>query len=125
MFGHLSKSIGTNDIQPYFPFIPGVKSQLDPSTFILNQLQRDASGKVKLGLDLQGGTSYLVQMNTNYLSSASTNSFLRSAQISAALDQAVSVLRKRVDNLGVAEPIIQPQGQNQIGLAALKARLRT
>jgi SecD/SecF fusion protein len=113
-FAVLRTAIGTNDIQPFFPFIAGVKSQLDPTTYILNQLQRDASGKIKLGLDLQGGTSYLAQMNTNYLANASTNTFARSAEINAALDQAVSVLRKRVDNLGVAEPVIQPQGQNQI-----------
>ena len=110
----LSQAIGTNDIQLYFPFIANVKSQLDPTTYILNYLQRGASGKIKLGLDLQGGTSYLAQMNTNYISKTSTNTFVRSAQISAALDQAVSVLRKRVDNLGVAEPIIEPQGEDQI-----------
>jgi SecD/SecF fusion protein len=113
-FAVLRTAIGTNDIQPFFPFVPGVKAQLDPATYILNQLQRDASGKIKLGLDLQGGTSYLAQMNTNYLAKASTNTFARSAEINAALDQAVSVLRKRVDNLGVAEPVIQPQGENQI-----------
>jgi SecD/SecF fusion protein len=114
-FAVLSQAIGTNDIQIYFPFI-AAKAQLDPATFILNQLQRDASGKIKLGLDLQGGTSFLVEMDTNYLATApgSTNSVLRSQQISGALDQAVSVLRKRVDALGVAEPIIQPQGEDQI-----------
>ena len=31
-----------------------------------------------------------------------------------ALDQAVEVLRKRVDRFGVAEPIIQPAGNNRI-----------
>ena len=115
-FAVLRQAIGTNDIQIYFPFVPNTKAQLDPATFILNQLQRDASGKVKLGLDLQGGTSFLAEMDTNYLSTApgATNGALRSQQISGALDQAVSVLRKRVDALGVAEPIIQPQGENQI-----------
>jgi hypothetical protein len=38
--------------------------------FILNQLQRDASGKIKLGLDLQGGTSFLVEMDTNVLAAS-------------------------------------------------------
>src|SRR5271163_2576835 len=114
-FANLSDAIGTNDIQNYFPFV-SAKNELYPTTFILNQLQRDASGKIKLGLDLQGGTSFLAELDTNYLATApgSTNSVLRSQQISGALDQAVSVLRKRVDALGVAEPIIQPQGENQI-----------
>ncbi|HUE37554.1 MAG TPA: protein translocase subunit SecD [Candidatus Acidoferrum sp.] len=114
-FAVLRQAIGTNDVQIYFPFI-AAKAQLDPTIYILNQLQRDASGKIKLGLDLQGGTSYLAEMDTNYLATAagSTNGLGRSTQISAALDQAVNVLHKRVDALGVAEPIIQPQGEDQI-----------
>ncbi|MGA2029516.1 MAG: hypothetical protein ABSG87_05550, partial [Verrucomicrobiota bacterium] len=51
-FANLQEAIGTNDIQPYFSFIDA-KNELYPDTFILNQLQRDASGHIKLGLDLQ------------------------------------------------------------------------
>src|ERR1700710_624459 len=51
-FANLLEAIGTNDIQAYFPFITA-KNELYPTTYILNQLQRDASGKIKLGLDLQ------------------------------------------------------------------------
>ena len=114
-FADLREAIGTNDIQSYFPFI-NAKAEPHPTTYILNQLQRDASGKIKLGLDLQGGTSYLVEMDTNYLATAegSTNGFIRQADISSALKQAVGVLRKRVDALGVAEPVIQPEGQDRI-----------
>ena len=63
-FGNLQEAIGTNNITPYFPFF-NAKNKLYPNTFILNQLQRDALGKIKLGLDLQGGTSFLVRMDTN------------------------------------------------------------
>jgi SecD/SecF fusion protein len=114
-FAVLSEAIGTNDIQKYFTFI-SAKTELNPTTFILNQLQRDAAGKIKLGLDLQGGTSYLVQMDTNFLatSEGATNQFVRATDISGALNQAVEVLRKRVDALGVAEPVIQPEGEDRI-----------
>jgi SecD/SecF fusion protein len=111
-FAALTLAIGTNDIQNYFPSING-RAQAHPTTYILNQLQRDASGKIKLGLDLQGGTSYLVEMQTNAIRH-DTNSLNNSAEISGALDQAVEVLRKRVDALGVAEPVIQPVGEDQI-----------
>jgi len=57
-FANLQQAIGTNDIRKYFSFT-GASNELSPTTFILNWLQRDASGKIKLGLDLQGGTSYL------------------------------------------------------------------
>ena len=65
-FACLQVAAATNDLQPYFPFL-SAKDQLYPNTFILNQLQRDASGRIKLGLDLQGGTSFLVEMDTNVL----------------------------------------------------------
>jgi SecD/SecF fusion protein len=114
-FANLLEAAGTNDIQNYFPGIDA-KDQLHPTTYILNQIQRDAAGKIKLGLDLQGGTEFLVAMDTNKLaeSSGDTNKIITSSDISGALDQAVEVLRKRVDDLGVAEPEIQPAGGNQI-----------
>src|ERR1035437_7745249 len=49
-FANLQEAIGTNGIQPYFPFFDA-KNEVYPNTFILNQLQREASGKIKLGLD--------------------------------------------------------------------------
>jgi SecD/SecF fusion protein len=72
----------------------------------LNRLQREVAGKIKLGLDLQGGTSFLVEMDMSKLTD--TN------EASGALSQAVEVIRKRVDRFGVAEPIIQPAGDNRI-----------
>jgi SecD/SecF fusion protein len=115
-FANLREAIGTNDIQSYFKDTINAKNELHPTLFILNQLQRDASGKIKLGLDLQGGTSFLVQMNTNYLATAGsgTNQSVSASDISGALSQAVEVLRKRVDAFGVAEPVIQPEGSDRI-----------
>jgi SecD/SecF fusion protein len=104
-FTALQMATGTNDLQKYFPFIGG-QNQVHPNLFILNRLQRDAAGKIKLGLDLQGGTSFLVEMDTTKL--ANTN------DTGSALSQAVEVLRKRIDKFGVAEPIIQSAGGNRI-----------
>jgi SecD/SecF fusion protein len=116
-FANLRAAIGTNDIQPYFSFITA-SNETDPTTFILNRLQREASGKIKLGLDLQGGTAFLVEMDTNALmksvSNGDTNAATRTVDTSGAIQQAVEVLRKRVDQFGVAEPVIQPEGANQI-----------
>ena len=82
----------------------------------MNHLQRDAAGKIKLGIDLQGGTSFLVEMDTNVLFSSNTNNIrqTRTEVASAALSQAIEVLRKRIDRFGVAEPIIQSAGGNRI-----------
>ncbi|HVV72569.1 MAG TPA: hypothetical protein VHI52_13900, partial [Verrucomicrobiae bacterium] len=104
-YDDLVQAVGTNDLTRYFPFFEA-KSESNPNTYILNRLQREAAGRVRLGLDLQGGTSFLVSMDTSGLTNSSDTT--------AALSQAVEVLRKRVDKFGVAEPLIQPQGRNQI-----------
>lgn len=104
-FMALQDAVGTNDLQKYFT-IPGAQNQIHPNLYILNRLQRDALGRIKLGLDLQGGTSYVLQMDTSKL--ANTN------ETAAALSQAIEVLRKRVDRFGVAEPVIQSQGSDRI-----------
>ena len=105
LYDDLVEAVGTNDITRYFPFFEA-KNEPHPTTYVLNRLQREAAGRIRLGLDLQGGTSFQVSMDTSGLTNASDTS--------AALSQAVEVLRKRVDKFGVAEPLIQPQGNDQI-----------
>jgi SecD/SecF fusion protein len=123
-FADLQDAIGTNDIRGYFPFFE-TKNELNPTFAILNRLQREASGKIKLGLDLQGGTSFLVEMDARALDTVETitNSLgsvvtitnrADETELQGALDHAVEVLRRRVDKFGVAEPIIQPAGNNRI-----------
>src|SRR5437867_10548995 len=104
-FANLLDAIGTNNITRYFPFV-NAAAEDDPTLAVLHRLQRDAAGKIKLGLDLQGGISIKVRMDTNQIAQAE--------QKTRALDQAVEVLRKRVDRLGVAEPMIQKEGENTI-----------
>jgi SecD/SecF fusion protein len=109
-FANLREAVGTNDISGYFPFVP-VTKELDPARAILSRLQRDGAGKIKLGLDLRGGTSFLVGLDTSSLDD--TNN-VGSTTRDAAISQAVEVFRRRVDRFGVAEPLIQPVGDNKI-----------
>ncbi|MBI2926095.1 MAG: protein translocase subunit SecD [Verrucomicrobia bacterium] len=104
-FANLHEAIGTNVITNFFAYID-VKAERDATRAILNRLQVEAAGRIKLGLDLQGGTSFLVMMDTNALKSLEDRG--------RALDQAVEVLRRRVDRFGVAEPLIQPAGEDRI-----------
>lgn len=115
VYGNLWDAIGTNDIAGYFPqYIKGQPS--NPKRTIMNKLQRDASGKVRLGLDLQGGTEFAVGVETEraITGTNAVSEIERSNRKKEALSQAVEVLRKRVDSFGVAEPVIQPQGDNRI-----------
>ena len=62
------------------------------------------SRKIKLGLDLRGGTSFLLQLVPQ-----------NGQEITGdMLQQAVEVIRKRVDKFGVSEPVIAPQGTQRI-----------
>src|SRR6266403_2240155 len=111
-YENLKEAIGTNDITKFFPFYEA-KAEAQPTSYVLNRLQREAAGRIRLGLDLQGGTSFLMEMDTNRLT-LDTNKVATSSDISGALSQAVEVLRKRVDRFGVAEPLIQPEGKDSI-----------
>jgi SecD/SecF fusion protein len=55
---------------------------------------------IRLGLDLQGGTEFLYQVQGN--------------PNSQALDQAISVIRKRLDILGTREISILPEGKDRL-----------
>ncbi len=111
-FKNLKEAVGTNDLTKYFDFdfktANDANALKDPNAAILNWIQRTAAGKIRLGLDLQGGSSFLVQLQTSKLATNTTPSI--------ALQNAVEVLRKRVDRFGVAEPIIQPVGEDRIAI---------
>jgi SecD/SecF fusion protein len=59
--------------------------------------------EIALGLDIQGGTSFLIRLVKG-----------DKDVTKAMLDQAVEVIRKRVDYFGVGEPIISPVGADRI-----------
>ena len=59
------------------------------------------ASSIKLGLDLRGGTSVTLQPRASNDANQIT---------SEAIDQAVSIIRQRVDSLGVAESEVTAQG---------------
>jgi SecD/SecF fusion protein len=63
--------------------------------------------KTRLGLDLKGGVRLVYQGKPT-----------KQSQVTGeALDRAIDIMRKRVDQLGVAEPSIQRTGSDQIDVA--------
>src|SRR5438132_1235783 len=59
--------------------------------------------KIALGLDIQGGTSFLIRLKGG-----------DKEVTKGMLDQAVEVIRKRIDTFGVSEPIISPVASDRI-----------
>jgi len=67
--------------------------------------------KIRLGLDLQGGTSFLIRL----VAQPDPEHPGQFKEIHPdELSQAVEVIRKRVDEYGTTEPTIVPQGKDQI-----------
>ena len=74
--------------------------QEDPGALLA--LQRSA---IRLGLDLQGGIHVVLRVKTEEMGEADRD---------GAVDRAIQVIRNRIDALGVAEPVIQKQGDDRI-----------
>lgn len=133
VYGNLFEAVGDTVITNYFPSFD-VSNEKYPTQTILHRIQKQASGQIQLGIDLQGGTYFVVGLSqesmatniarlekeivlaaTNANQRISLENELENAKDSGRiLAQAAEVLRKRVDSLGVAEPIIQPVGENRI-----------
>ena len=60
---------------------------------------------IHLGLDLQGGTHLVLEVD---------RSRLKPAEAKDALDRAMEIIRNRIDQFGVAEPIVQKEGEDRI-----------
>ncbi len=78
-----------------------VKMQTDkPGEYLA--LQQKA---IRLGLDLQGGIHVVLRVKMEQLNADEQKE---------AVDRAISIIRNRIDGLGVAEPIIIKQGSDRI-----------
>ena len=108
-FGLLYKAVEASGLAltNYFPKMK-FGEQAPNNRLVLQTLQKRVAGKIQLGLDLKGGSSFLVAMDTSKLDTNKVD------YASGALAQAVEVLRRRVDSIGVAEPDIRPVGDNKI-----------
>lgn len=62
-------------------------------------------GTINLGLDLQGGMHLILEVDTSKLSANEAKD---------APQRAVEVIRNRIDQFGVMEPVIQLQGNNRL-----------
>lgn len=78
----------------------GALNERDPGALL--HLQQKA---IRLGLDLQGGIHVVLRVKMEELDRGSRED---------AVERAIQIIRNRVDGLGVAEPVIQKQGNDRI-----------
>jgi preprotein translocase subunit SecD len=84
---------------PFPPSCPGVCLNLGP-------IQVNQEIKTHLGLDLQGGTQLLLQMKVDEIPAGQS--------VSDYNDRARRVIDRRINGLGVSEPVIQAVGDDKI-----------
>ncbi|MEQ9569029.1 MAG: protein translocase subunit SecD [Longimicrobiales bacterium] len=77
------------------------------ATWQLYANYRDTGSPIKLGLDLQGGMHLVLEVDDSL-------GTLTPEAREAGIDQAEQVLRTRIDQLGVEEPLIQKSGSERL-----------
>ena len=106
-YQNLEAAIGETDITPYFPEIE-IDRVRGATSSVLFELEKKAAGQIQLGLDLRGGSSFVVKVGESDDESVQVDD--------QRITKAIEVLRKRVDGFGVAEPIILPIGDDRISI---------
>jgi SecD/SecF fusion protein len=107
-FVHLRDVVGEMnlDLRRYFPTVPVTERDPDQINLeILFHIQRLNAGKIRLGLDLKGGTQFLLKLDLSGIEAEGR---------AEARQQAIEIFRSRIDRFGVAEPIIQAVGADRI-----------
>jgi SecD/SecF fusion protein len=102
------------DFRPFFFTEAQIVSEPDQSKrngIVLKQLLVSSQGRLKLGLDLQGGVSFTLKVDPTGAESGEKGAGDKS-NVSAAdmVNQAIQVMEQRVNQFGVAEPVIRPVG---------------
>ena len=81
--------------------------QLDPAERAkLEALRERPKWLVNLGLDLKGGTHMVMELQVDKLDAK--------MPLNEAMQQAIEIIRNRIDQFGVAEPLIVRQGARWI-----------
>ena len=76
---------------------------------LLKRIEKEASGKIRLGLDLSGGVQFVAKVQPKK-DDEGKDIPVTEEQLSVAIE----ILRERVDGFGVAEPIIQTAGEDLV-----------
>ena len=102
------------DFRPFFFTEAQIVSEPDQAKrngIVLKQLLVGSQGRLKLGLDLQGGVSFTLKVDpTGAESGEKTAGDKSSVSHADMVNQALQVMEQRVNQFGVAEPVLRPVG---------------
>lgn len=89
-------------------YIPVPTVARPSNSLVLSRVRNEATGTLRLGLDLRGGTEFVIGFDPDGIPPERTTEQVR--------DQIIEILRNRVDRMGVVEPEIRPVGPSSISL---------
>ena len=102
------------DLRPFFfteAQIVREPDQAKRNGIVLKQLLVGSQGRLKLGLDLQGGVSFTLKVDpTGAESGEKTAGDKSNVSHADMVNQALQVMEQRVNQFGVAEPVLRPVG---------------
>lgn len=102
------------DFRPFFfseDQIVREPDQTKRNGIVLKQLLVSSQGRLKLGLDLQGGVSFTLKVDPTGAESGEKSAGDKSNVSHAEMvNQAIQVMEQRVNQFGVAEPVLRPVG---------------
>lgn len=99
------------DLSQFFPQIrleENLKNVEKRNTILLDELLRQSKGKLQLGLDLNGGVAFTLEVDE--AAASQDSKYVREEKLAKAIE----IIGARVNGLGVSEPIIRPVGTNRI-----------
>jgi SecD/SecF fusion protein len=108
------KQIGRDeklDLSQFFPQIrleDKLKNIEKRNNILLEELLRQSKARLQLGLDLNGGVAFTLEVDEAVSSRDSEQARQEK------LTKAIEIIGNRVNGLGVSEPIIRPVGTNRI-----------
>ena len=92
------------------PFILPPRSSVISNRAALHLVRRSTAGKLKLGLDLQGGTEFVIALNQ-------IGDLPANKTVADIRDQVLEILRNRLNMTGVVEPEIKALSESEISVS--------
>ena len=121
------------DLANFFPDMKVVVDKNIPrrNNYVLQELMLQSQGRLKLGLDLQGGVSFTLRIDPKNFENADDKELAKlspeerkerieenkeaaQARMREGIARAVEVMEGRINAFGVAEPVIRPVGKESI-----------
>ncbi|MDR3317769.1 MAG: protein translocase subunit SecD, partial [Puniceicoccales bacterium] len=98
------------DLSTYFSDIKlqDIKNIDKKNKILMDVLLRDSKGRLKQGLDLKGGISFMLKIASR--SAQEKDSDWQKSH----LEKAAQIMRHRLDGMGIAEPVIRTHGNEEI-----------